>query len=413
MGEFTSVKGCFSLTLISRHGVREPRNAWSDGPENIMQCPSPPGTSFLQEINFTTEEGTLYSDWSRATVRGAIIILPAIGTSYSYPRPHAEDTMVLASWFKGDVKAIIMEAPATGGDSNTLDAFTINGQPGDLYNCSSNSTYRVMVDYGKTYLLRIVNAVMNKGMFFRIANHSLTVVWMDAAYLKPIETSSIMITPGQMMDVLMKADQEPSHYYMAGSPFADTTAPFNNTTTTAIQRQLHTPARAHPVNVPKKINKRIFFTVSVNQIYCPNASCAGPNGNRLAASLNNRSFQTPKIDILGAYYWSLPGVYNATFPDKPPYFFNFTGDVGNISLSPCLDTAVKMINYGTAVEIIFKGTNLGAPENQPMHQHGYSFYVVGMGWGNFDKKADPKTRKLVDLPEVNTFGVPKNGLAHD
>lgn len=190
-----------------------------------------------------------------------------------------------------------------------------------------------MVDYGKTYLLRIINAVMNEEMFFGIANHSLTVVGMDSAYLKPIKTSYIMITPGQTMDVLVTADQAPSHYYMAGSPFADTIAPFDNTTTAAIlqYRGNYTPptspsfpalpvyndkyaamnftvrlrslaSRAHPVNIPKIIDKRLFITVSVNMIICPNESCAGPGGNRLAASLNNISFQTPKIDILQAYY---------------------------------------------------------------------------------------------------------------
>ena len=41
----------------------------------------------------------------------------------------------VASWFKGDVMAIIDEALTTGGDPNVSDAFTINGQPGDLYEC--------------------------------------------------------------------------------------------------------------------------------------------------------------------------------------------------------------------------------------------------------------------------------------
>lgn len=41
------------------------------------------------------------------------------------------------SWFKGDVMAIIDEALATGADPNVSDAFTINGQPGDLYDCSN------------------------------------------------------------------------------------------------------------------------------------------------------------------------------------------------------------------------------------------------------------------------------------
>jgi laccase len=33
--------------------------------------------------------------------------------------------------------AIINEALATGGDPNVSDAFTINGEPGDLYECSN------------------------------------------------------------------------------------------------------------------------------------------------------------------------------------------------------------------------------------------------------------------------------------
>jgi hypothetical protein len=64
-----------------RHGVKQPRNPWSDGPENITQCPIKPGKNFTQEIIFSDEEGTLWwhahSDWTRATVHGAIIISPA------------------------------------------------------------------------------------------------------------------------------------------------------------------------------------------------------------------------------------------------------------------------------------------------------------------------------------------------
>ena len=41
-----------------------------------------------------------------------------------------------ASWFKGDVMEIIETALDNGGEPNKSDAFTINGQPGDLYNCS-------------------------------------------------------------------------------------------------------------------------------------------------------------------------------------------------------------------------------------------------------------------------------------
>ncbi|XP_018813536.1 laccase-14-like [Juglans regia] len=436
-------QGEYGVT-IHWHGVKQPRNPWSDGPENITQCPIPPNTSFTQQIIFSDEEGTLWwhahSDWSRATVHGAIIISPAPNTTYPFPKPYAEETIVLGEWYKGDVMAIINDALATGGDPNTSNAFTINGQPGDLYDCSKESTYRLLVNYGKTYLLRIINAVMNEEQFFGIANHSLTVVGTDGAYIKPITTNYIMITPGQTMDVLVTANQALSHYYIVTTPFADTTAPFDNTTATAILQYTgkyiapsspsfptlpsyndkaavenftkllrSLASKEHPVQVPKTITKSIFITVSVNQLYCPDQSCAGPNGNRLSASLNNISFQTPTTDILQAYYRNLPNVYTNNFPKQPPYYFNFTGDVGNNTIFPSLGTKVLTIDYNDAVEIVFQGTNIGAAENHPMHLHGFSFYVVGIGSGNFNNKTSPKSYNLVDPPEVNTIGVPKNG----
>lgn len=47
----------------------------------------------------------------------------------------------VASWFKGDVMEIIQTALVSGGEPNKSDALTINGQPGDLYNCSKQGTY--------------------------------------------------------------------------------------------------------------------------------------------------------------------------------------------------------------------------------------------------------------------------------
>lgn len=174
---------------------------------------------------------------------------------------------------------------------------------------------------------------MNQENFFGIAGHNLTVVGTDAAYTKPIVTDYIMITPGQTIDVLVTMNQTRSYYYIAATPFADTVAPFDNTTTTAILQydgNYTTPSSIpmpklpsyndkdaaesfikslrslasteHPINVPMDITRRIYMTVSMNQIACDDSSCSGPNGNRFSASLNNISFATPNISILQAYY---------------------------------------------------------------------------------------------------------------
>ncbi|KAI8531612.1 hypothetical protein RHMOL_Rhmol11G0149900 [Rhododendron molle] len=443
-------QGKYNVT-IHWHGVKQPRNPWSDGPEYITQCPIKPGANFTYEIIFSTEEGTLWwhahSDWSRATVHGPIVVYPSIGTTYPFPKPHAEFPIVLASWFKGDVMEIIQSALEGGGEPNKSDALTINGQPGDLYsdlyNCSKPGTFKVMVNYGKRYLLRVINSIMNEEVFFAVAQHNFTVVGMDGAYIKPIETDYIFITPGQTMDILLTANKSPSHYYMAARAYAG--AFYDNTTTTAIVKYIgnytapSTPtfpsnlpnytdidavtdftklikalaSKDHPIDVPKKVDTRLFITISVGSIPCPNDSCDGPDGSRLAASLNNISFEEPAVDLLQAYYRKIGGIFTTDFPSVPPYFFNFTADVtpDNV-LIPSTGTKVKVLEFNSSVEIVFQGTNvLSGAENHPMHLHGFSFYHVGYGFGNFDNKTDPKGYNLVDPPEINTVGVPKNGWA--
>ncbi|KAK3438499.1 hypothetical protein EUGRSUZ_C03119, partial [Eucalyptus grandis] len=168
----------------------------------------------------------------------------------------------------------------------------------------------------------------------------------------------------------------------------------------------------HPIDVPKNITNHFIFTISVNSYSCPNNSCAGPNGTRLAASVNNISFVNPSIDILQAYYYSINGVFGTRLPNFPPYVFNFTADDLPLDLeTPKRGTEVKVLKYNSTVELVFQGTNVEAGTDHPMHLHGYSFYVVGWGLGNFDIKKDPLNYNLVDPPLQNTIAVPKNGWA--
>ncbi|XP_031276768.1 laccase-14-like [Pistacia vera] len=441
-------QGNYGVT-IHWHGVNQPRNPWSDGPENVTQCPIKPGTKFTYEVIFSAEEGTLWwhahSDWTRLSVHGAIIILPGPGKSYPFPKPYKQETIVLGSWYKQDVPEMLTNV-LKGVIPNVSDAYTINGQPGDLYNCSNDSTYRLKVKFGKTYLLRIINAVMNEENFFGIANHTLTVVGQDGAYIKPITTDYILITPGQTMDVLFTANQNLSHYYMAASPFFDSVVAFDNTTTTAIVQYYdgkYTPpptpffpnlpfyndinaainftnrvkslaTDAYPANVPKNITTQLYITVALNRILCPNNSCLSPTGdgpldNKQSSSLNNVSFATPQVSILDAYYRGLSNVFVGDFPSQPPNFYNFTGDVSGVSLFTESGTKARFINYGEAVEIVFQGSNLQFAETHPLHLHGYSFFVVGTGFGNFNNETDPLSYNLVDPPELNTVNVPRSG----
>ncbi|XP_068315636.1 laccase-15-like [Pyrus communis] len=437
-------KGNRNIT-IHWHGVKQPRNPWSDGPDYITQCPIQPGARFTQTIIFSSEEGTLWwhahSEWDRATVHGAIVIYPKKGATYPFPKPHAEFPIILGEWWKEDIGQLYSEMIQSGGDANTSTAFLINGQPGDLYPCSKPDTFKLKVVSGETYLLRLINSVVQEMMFFAIANHKVTVVGSDASYTKPFLTDYVTISPGQTIDLLLIADQIPNNYYIAAKAYsAGAGVPYDNTTTTAIllyqgnsnssptslpnipsrndtKASVHFTSKLksladknHPVDVPHKITTLLFFTLSVNMLPCPNSSCAGPNGTRIAASVNNISFVNPTIDILQAYYYHVNGVFGTRFPNFPPLLFNFTAQHLPLYLLPAKRaTEVKILEYNSMVEIVFQGTNIVDGDDHPMHLHGFSFYVVGWGFGNFDKDKDPLTYNLVDPPLQSTIAVPKNG----
>ena len=61
------------------------------------------------------------------------------------------------------------------------------------------------------------------------------------------------------------------------------------------------------------------------------------------------------------------------------------------------------------VQVILQGTNIFAGESHPIHLHGYDFYIVGAGFGNYNSKTDPQKFNLVDPPMRNTVNVPVNG----
>ncbi|XP_040968027.1 laccase-15 [Gossypium hirsutum] len=436
---------------IHWHGVLQPRYPWADGPEYITQCPIKPGGRFRQKIIFSTEEGTLWwhahSDWSRATVYGAIIIHPKVGTRYPFPKPDAEVPIILGEWWKEDITKVLQQMHDAGGDPNISDAFTINGQPGDLYPCSKQGTFKLTVDRGKTYLLRLINAAMNIILFFAIKKHNLTVVGVDAGYTKPLSSEYVTISPGQTIDALLSANQKPDRYYMVARAYSTgSNHHFDNTTTTAIVQykgKYSNPTssssssslpslpfyndtnaafsflgglksladKKHPIDVPLHIRNRIFTTISVNSFPCrDNNTCAGPNGTRFAASMNNISFVNPSTALLQAYYQHTNGVYGDNFPDMPPFLFNFTDIFLPLNLeTPKRGTEVMVLDYNTTVEIVLQGTALMGGIDHPIHLHGYNFYIVGFGLGNFDIYKDPVKYNLKDPPLRNTVSVPING----
>ncbi|KAK9153571.1 hypothetical protein Sjap_001051 [Stephania japonica] len=87
---------------IHWHGIRQLRTGWADGPAYITQCPIQPGQSYVYNFTLTGQRGTLWWHahilWLRATVHGAIVILPELGVPYPFPKPHNEAVVILGTY---------------------------------------------------------------------------------------------------------------------------------------------------------------------------------------------------------------------------------------------------------------------------------------------------------------------------
>lgn len=263
-------------------------------------------------------------------------------------------------------------------------------------------------------------------------------------YTKSFKTTSLILGPGQTTDVLITADQVPARYYMAArayqsaknAPFDNTTATaileyksapcssktsispvpisatlpaYNDTTTvTAFTSQLRSPSN---VNIPTEIDENLFFTVGLGFINCnPGPTCQGPNNTRFAASMNNVSFVLPsRVSLLQAYYQNIPGIFTSDFPPVPPVRFDYTNNVSRSLWQPTFGTRLYKLKFGSRVQIVLQDTAISTTEDHPIHLHGYQFYVVARGFGNFNQERDASNFNLVDPPQRNTINVPVGG----
>nr|VDD16494.1 unnamed protein product [Brassica oleracea] len=432
---------------IHWHGIKQKLSCWYDGPSYITQCPIQSGQSFTYNFTVAQQKGTFFwhahFSWLRATVYGPLIVYPKANVPYPFKKPFKEHTILLGEYWLKNVVELEKHVLESGGPPPPADAFTINGQPGPNYNCSSKDVYELEIVPRKTYLLRLINAGINMESFFTIANHRLTIVEVDGEYTKPFTTERLMLVPGQTMNLLLTADQPIGRYSIAMGPYESAkNVKFQHTSAIASLRyfgafpnSVASPAKLpvfndniavktvmdglrslNTVDVPKDVDAHLFITIGINVNKCnsedPNNKCQGPRKGRLAASMNNISFVEPKVSILEAYYKKLEGYFTLDFPTAPEKSYDFVNgapnDIAN-DTQAANGTRAMVFEYGSRIQIIFQNTGTLTTENHPIHLHGHSFYVIGYGTGNYDQQT--ARFNLEDPPYLNTIGVPVGGWA--
>ncbi|KAI4966686.1 hypothetical protein ZWY2020_037169 [Hordeum vulgare] len=401
------------------HGIRQLRSGWADGPAYVTQCPIQTGQSYAYDFTVTGQRGTLWwhahISWLRATVYGAIVVLPKHGVPYPFPAPHKEVPVIFGEWWRADTEAVVRQALRTGGAPNVSDAFTINGPWSalQLFRQRYVHTFKLKVEPGKTYMLRLINAALNDELFFRSQSH---------AHRHPDHLSGPdhQCTPHRCRCTPGPTSTCPPRPTPPSGPAPSTTPPspaFSSTKSRAtpprqaLTRTCHCSlallrfndtgfvtnftsklrSLATPAAVPRSVDKRFFFTVGLGTLPCPaNTTCQGRPTRRIALHRH------------------VPGVYGSNFPVTPLLKFNYTGAPPN-NTNVAKGTKLLVLPFNASVELVMQDTSILGFESHPLHLHGFNFFVVGQGFGNYDAVNDPAKFNLVDPVERNTVGVPAGG----
>ncbi|XP_057858791.1 laccase-4-like [Cryptomeria japonica] len=264
---------------------------------------------------------------------------------------------------------------------------TVNGQ------FPVGNTFRILVQTGKIYLLRIISAIFTitpkahtydgKGShrrYNRYTNNNDNFINGRLIYqtiLYRCNGDIMVIYPGQTTDFLFIANQVSGSYYMAARAYrSGRFVPCNSNLTVHEQHY----SSLFP-SVPATIDQEMLITKGIGLVICPPNTCTALGGLKVVGSFNNISFARPRIAILQAYFLGIARVYTTDFPSNSPL----------------------------AVQIVFQGTDILSNESHPVHIHGFDFYVVGQGFGNYDSQKDPQNFNLVDPPRCNTIRVRTGG----
>ncbi|KAA8518976.1 hypothetical protein F0562_016250 [Nyssa sinensis] len=205
-------KSPYNLT-IHWHGIFQLLSGWADGPVYVTQCPILPGNSYTYRFNITRQEG---------------------------------------EWWDANVIDVENQALVSGGAPNISNAFTINGQPGDLYPCSSNAYYMAAHPYASA-----------AGVLFDNTTTTGIIVYDGATSLTP------------KMPVLPAFNDTPTAHK------------FYSNLTELVHGPYWTP-------VPLNVDEHMFITVGLGLAACGgNATCAGPLGQAISCEHEQQVIRVP------------------------------------------------------------------------------------------------------------------------
>ncbi|XP_017442726.1 monocopper oxidase-like protein SKS1 isoform X2 [Vigna angularis] len=395
--------------LMTWPGVQMRRNSWQDGVLGT-NCPIPSKWNWTYQFQVKDQIGSFFYfpslNFQRASGGfGPFVINNREIIPLPFPQPDGDIFIIIGDWYTQNHTAL--RATLDGGkDLGIPDGVLINGKGPFQYNTtlvpSGIDHEKITVDPGKTYRIRVHNVGISTSLNFRIQNHNLLLVETEGHYTTQSNFTNFDIHAGQSYSFLLSTDQNAStdYYIVASARFVNESL-WQKVTGVAI---LHYSNSKGPASGPLPPPPDDFYdkTASMNQARSvrQNTSASGArpnpqgsfrygsinitdtyvlkvtslvpiNGTNRAA-INGISFLKPDLPFRLADQHDLKGIYKLDFPSKP------------MNRTPKIDRSIINATYKGFIEVILQNNDSSI---QNFHLDGYSFFVVGMDYGDWTENS--------------------------
>ncbi|KAK1392845.1 monocopper oxidase-like protein SKS1 [Heracleum sosnowskyi] len=413
--------------LLTWPGVQMRRVSWQDGVLGT-NCPIRSGWNWTYKFQVKDQIGSFFYfpslNFQRAAGGfGSLIITNRKVISLPFKMPDGDIVISIGDWYTRNHTAL-RTALDSGKELGMPDGVLINGKGPYQYNASVPDGIKyetINVDPGKTYRIRVYNVGVSTCLNFRIQNHNLLLAETEGHYTQQNNFTSLDIHVGQSYSFLVTMDQNASSdYYIVASPRFVNQTVWQRVTGVAILHYSNSKGKATG-SLPDPPNDFYDKSYAVNQAISirQNVSASGarpnPQGSfhygqiqvtdrivlksvplamingKHRATLNGISYVNPDTPIRLADKYKVKGDYKLDFPSRPR------------NGPPRLGKSIINATYKGFIEIVLQNNDTVV---QSFHMDGYSFFVVGMAYGEWTENSNGSYNKWDAIARSTTQVIP-------
>ncbi|XP_048741747.1 uncharacterized protein LOC125655476 isoform X2 [Ostrea edulis] len=408
---------------IHWHGLPQKDTPYMDGVGFVTQCPINPGQTFTH--TFKARPSGTYWYHSHVGAQRAKGLYGALIIKERHP-PHIvhgvaeEFVMQIQDWnhaygvdqafLYADVGVVLNRIEIK--NSMALDgskfgpwyaqSALINGK--GRYNDPITHTHNeaplevFKVHRHRNYRFRVINAAAMYPYRISIDSHPLTVVATDGYYIKPVVVESVILHPGERFDFIIQANENVGNYMIRGQ----TLEVDRRTIGEAILH--YEGADQNYINIFSTrtqclsskeclvLNCPFSFYPNEKHTQCITMDAIKSNDPTGVPDVQPGAFQeyflnfafpglTFKPDSVNGIEFRFPTVSGISQPTEITEQCSKV-DCGEQKVCSCTNTID--LNHNDTVQFVFVNMGIGKGWSHPIHMHGHSFYVIKMGYGNYN-----------------------------